>query len=179
MPRRPAELLLLSLAFALTAPLAQARESDREQPMNVEADDIDLTMENTSDTVLKGNVRITQGTLRIDAGQATITRKDGDIVRAVLTGTPASMQQENDEGTPMKASASNIDYDVTGEVVVLTGNVAVDQGADTLRGQRVTYDLKAGKLNASGDGTGADGRIRMTIQPRPKSADAKPEGTPP
>lgn len=178
MPRRLAELVLF--AAVLTAGAAQARESDRTQPMNVEADDIDLTMEDTSETVLTGNVKITQGTLRIDAGKATVSRKDGDIVRALLTGAPARMQQENDEGVPMKASAANIDYDVGGEVVVLTGDVAVDQGADTLRGQRITYDLKNGRLNASGAGAGSDGRIRMTIQPRPKpEAAAKPEGTPP
>lgn len=178
MRRRPAEFAAAVLLLAASA--LQARESDRQQPMSVEADDIDATMEDTSETVLSGNVRITQGTLQIAAGKATVSRKDGEIVRAVLTGSPASMQQENDEGVPMKASAANIDYDVGGEVVVLTGGVVVDQGADTLRGERITYDLKAGRLNASGAGTGEAGRIRMTIQPRPKAAEpAKPEGTPP
>jgi lipopolysaccharide export system protein LptA len=178
--RRPHHELLLGLALALTAAAASARESDRQQPMSVEADDIEATMDENSESKLVGNVRITQGTLLITAAQATISRDAGEIRRVVLDGAPASMQQDNDEGVTMKANANRIDYDVTGENVVLTGNVAVDQGADTLRGERITYDLKNGRLNASGDGTGERGRIRMTIQPRPKTdAAPKPEGNQP
>jgi lipopolysaccharide export system protein LptA len=179
MRRRPSE-FLLAAALILAALPAMARESDREQPMSIEADDIDAVMEDTSESKLSGNVSITQGTLRIGAGTATISRTDGEIRRVVLEGQPASMQQDNDAGVTMKATARKIDYDVTGESVVLTGNVAVDQGADTLRGERITYDLKNGRLNASGAGTGDAGRIRMTIQPRPKTEEpAKPEGNQP
>lgn len=179
MRRRHPE-LLLGLVLALAAAAAAARESDRQQSMSVEADDIDATMDETSESKLIGNVRITQGTLLITAGQATISRNEGEIRRVVLDGTPATMQQDNDQGVTMKANATRIDYDVTGETVVLTGNVAVDQGADTLRGERITYDLKNGRLNASGEGSGERGRIRMTIQPRPKAEDApKPEGNQP
>ena len=115
--------LLLGLALALTAAAAQARESDRQQPMSVEADDIEATMDENSESKLIGNVRITQGTLLITAAQATISRNEGEIRRVVLDGQPASMQQDNDEGVTMKANANRIDYDVTGETVVLTGNV--------------------------------------------------------
>jgi lipopolysaccharide export system protein LptA len=168
-------LLLLAASIALP-PAATARESDRQQPMNVEADDIDAVMADDSESKLLGNVEITQGTLRIAASSATISRAKGDIKRVVLEGAPATMQQDNDEGVTMRANANRIDYDVSAESVVLTGNVAVDQGADTLRGERITYDLKNGRLNASGQGTGAAGRIRMTIQPRP--AEAKPDTAP-
>lgn len=178
MHRRPAKLAALVLLLAAAG--LQARESDRQQPMSVEADDADTLLTDDSESTLSGNVRIAQGTLLITAGKATISRVAGDIKRVVLEGQPASMQQENDEGVLMKANARKIDYDVAGESVVLTGDVAVDQGADTLRGERITYDLKAGRLNASGEGTGERGRIRMTIQPRPRADEAaKPEGTPP
>ena len=178
--RRRLPEFVLGLAVSIAALPAAARESDRTQPMSVEADDIDVVMDDDSESKLAGNVIITQGTLRIDAGAATISKTAGDIRRVVLEGQPASMQQDNDEGVTMKATAAKIDYDVTGESVVLTGNVAVDQGADTLRGERITYDLKNGRLNASGEGTGERGRIRMTIQPRPKTEEpAKPEGTQP
>ncbi len=169
----PALLLAASMALPLSA---TARESDRQQPMNVEADDFDAVMADDSESKLLGNVEITQGTLRITAASATISRAKGDIKRVLLEGAPATMQQDNDEGVTMRANANRIDYDVSAESVVLTGNVAVDQGADTLRGERITYDLKNGRLNASGQGTGAGGRIRMTIQPRP--AEAKPDAAP-
>ena len=178
--RRRLPEFVLGLAVILPAMPAAARESDREQPMSIEADDADTYLTDDGDSKLVGNVRIAQGTLLITAGAATISRRQGDTTRVVLEGQPASMQQENDAGALMKANAGKIDYDVPGESVVLTGNVAVDQGGDTLRGERITYDLKNGRLNASGEGTGERGRIRMTIQPRPKTEEpAKPEGTQP
>ena len=181
MRRRPVEFLspvssIVALALLLPA-AGLARESDRQQPMGIEAADIDATLADDSKTLLTGNVVITQGTLRIGSNSAEITRAGGDIVRVLLEGSPASMTQEQDDGTPMSARATRIDYDVTAETIVLTGSVAVDQAGDSMRGERVTYDMKSGRLNAAGAGSG-DGRIRMTIQPRPAKPDepAKPEG---
>ena len=181
MRRRPVEFrCLVSSIFGLTLILsatAFARESDRQQPMGIEAENIDATLADDSVTRLSGNVVITQGTLRIDANSAEIRKKGGDIVQVLLEGAPASMKQEQEDGTPMSARASRIDYDVTAESIVLTGSVAVDQAGDSMRGERVNYDMKSGQLNAAGSGSG-DGRIRMTIQPRTSETkeSAKPEG---
>lgn len=165
---RPAESTLLAVLAALLAlpPSAtQARESDRRQPMSLAADQTDAVLTEDGESRLSGNVAITQGTLQIHAASATISRKAGAVTRVVFEGTPATLQQENDNGAPMKAQGNRIDYDVSGETVVLSGNVAVDQAGDSMRGERVTYDLKNGRLSAAGDGSG-EGRIRMTIQPR-------------
>ena len=162
-------LILLPLAFA---PLALAKESDRQQPMDLQADTSNAVLADDGDSTFSGNVSITQGSLRIAAGAMTITRKDGAVARVVFEGKPATMQQENDNGAQMRAQANKIDYDVNVESVVLTGNVEVDQAGDRLTGERITYDLKNGRLNAAGDGSG-DGRIRMTIQPRAKSAETE------
>lgn len=165
----------LIFGLLLASPLAaDARESDRQQPIDVSADDIDATLADDSVARLSGNVVITQGTMRIESGSAEITRAGGEMVRLLLEGTPASMRQEHDDGTPMSARASRIDYDVKAETVVLTGSVAVDQGGDSMRGERVTYDLKSGRLNAAGSGS-EDGRIRMTIQPRSSAPEAPPK----
>jgi lipopolysaccharide export system protein LptA len=165
---RPSELLICFALLALCGPSA-ARESDRGQPMNIEAQDIDATLADDSESRLTGDVLITQGTLRIGAASAVITRTDGEIVKVLLEGKPASLQQEQDDGTPMSARAARIAYDVKSENILLTGNVAVDQAGDSMRGERIAYDLKSGRMNAGGAGQG-DGRIRMTIQPRPAKA---------
>src|SRR5688572_23510625 len=93
MRRRPSEFLLAFSLILAALPVA-ARESDREQPMDIAADDIDAVLEDTSESRLTGNVLITQGTLRIAAdgprGSATITRVDGEFRRMVLEGEPAS-----------------------------------------------------------------------------------------
>jgi lipopolysaccharide export system protein LptA len=178
---RPRNAELLVLALLAFASAATARETDRQQPMSIAADDTDAVLTEDGESRLTGNVLITQGSLRISAEAATISRAKGDVVRVVFEGKPAQLQQENDNGALMKAQGNRIDYDVSAESVVLSGAVAVDQAGDTLRGERITYDLKSGRLKAAGDGSD-DGRIRMTIQPRPpgagdaaEPAQAKPE----
>lgn len=162
MRRHPAAEAVLLLTLLLPA-LASARSTDRNADMQVEATGADAVLNDNGESVLTG-VTITQGTMRIEAAKATITRTAGDITRIVLEGTPAQLQQENDNGELMKARARRIDHNPVTEVIVLTGAVEVDQGTNTMRGERLTYDTKSGRLNA--DGGGGDGKIRMTLQPR-------------
>src|SRR5690606_28102636 len=108
-----------------------------------------------------------QGSLRIEARRATVSRDDGEVTRVVLEGAPASLQQENDDGVLMKAQAGRIHYDTTSETVVLSGAVRIDQGRDTFRGERVRYDTRNGRI--TGDG-GDGGRIHLTIQPKSRAA---------
>lgn len=170
MRRHPAADAVLLLTLLIPA-LASARSTDRDQEMQVEATGGDFQLAEDGTSVLT-DVTITQGTLRIQAGRGTIERRAGDVARVVLDGTPALLQQENDNGQLMRARARNIDFDPNAEVVVLTGAVEIEQGADTMRGEHVRYDTKSGRLNAEGGAAGSDGKIRMTIQPKPKSTPA-------
>ena len=120
-PRLADILLLTAMAFGSTG-VAVARESDRQQPMQLQAEDGDATLAEDGDSTFSGDVAITQGTLRIAAGKMVISRKAGDVARVVFEGQPASMQQENDNGAQMRAQANKIEYDVTAETVVLIGN---------------------------------------------------------
>ena len=152
-------LLLLAAVLPIDAP---AKTSDRSQPMDVEADRTDVGIGDDSDAILTGNVKITQGTLEVEAARATIQRKAGEISEVVLTGAPATLKQINDNGEPMHARASQIVYTLSSDVVVLTGSVVVDQPRGTLRGERIKYDLKSGRLDGGGDGT----RVKMRIMPK-------------
>jgi len=159
-----ASLPMLAL-FALAPEESLARKSDREQSISLSASGFDGILAEDGDTLVTDLI-ITQGTLRIEAKKGTVTRKNGDFARIVLEGTPAMMEQENDDGVPMKARALRIDYDPVNDTVKLTGEVAIDQGADSFRGESVDYDIGSGRMKADG-GTG---RIQMTVQPRKKSA---------
>ena len=175
MRRLPAADAALLLMLLLPAAVL-ARSTDRNQEMQVEATGADAVLNDDGESILTG-VTITQGTMQIEANKATITRLKGDITRIVLDGSPARMQQENDNGELMRARAQRIDHNPVTEVIVLTGSVEVDQGTNTMRGERITYDTKSGRLNA--DGGGGDGRIRMTIKPKPGTpapAPAAPAG---
>ena len=47
----------------------------------------------------------------------------------MLTGRPAKLKQQLDDGTPMSAAANQVDYNLRTEIVVFTGNVSIQQPA--------------------------------------------------
>jgi len=150
---------------------ALALQSDREQPMDIAADHTDAMLGADGNAVLSGNVQITQGTLRIESAKARVERRAGVIKSALLEGTPAQLQQALDAGGQMQARARSIDYDVINEVLLLTGDVVVTQPEGDLRGERIRYDLKSGRLEGGGNG----GRVQMRIPP-PAAKPAAPAG---
>ena len=82
--------------IALTlATAAQALSSDRQQPMYVEADHADIN-DQTGVHVYTGNVTITQGTLHMTSDRLTLHTRDGEIVKAIGVGEPATYRQRPD-----------------------------------------------------------------------------------
>lgn len=161
---------LVALSLMLLAAVlpfdAHAKTSDRNQPMDVEADRTDAELGDDGEAILSGNVRITQGTLEVGSDRATIYRKGGEIDRVVLTGAPATLKQVADNGETMNAQARQIVYTLTSDIVVLTGGVVIEQPRGTLRGETIKYDLKTGRLDGGGDGN----RVKMRIMPKTTAA---------
>lgn len=163
-------LTLLAASLSLS-PIALGKSSDRNQPMDVQADSTNALMEDNSDSTLNGNVVITQGTLEIKSDRAIIHRRKGDIDKVTLTGSPVVMKQVNDNGEPMNAQASTIVYTLSSDLILLSGSVIINQPRGSMRGENVKYDLKTGRLDGGGDGK----RVSMRIMPKNKApAEAKP-----
>ena len=157
----PAALAALALC-ALAATPAAAKSTDRQQPMDVQADSSSALLEDGGVSTLDGNVVITQGTLKVSADHAEIHQRAGDIHEVVLTGAPAKLHQIADNGDPTNATASRIVYTVSQELMVLTGNVVIVQPRGNLRGETVKYDINTGRLDGGGDGK----RVSMRILPK-------------
>jgi lipopolysaccharide export system protein LptA len=178
------DLAPLALVLLLAAGPALALKSDREKPMDIRAD-ASSAFTNEGKATLTGNVEVVQGTLKIGADRADITQdKAGEVSRALLTGTPATLAEDLDDGGRLDARAATIDYDMAQELVVLTGDAVVAQPRGELRGERVTYNLKTGRLDAGGPEGGNRVFLRMNAQQDPaksKPGDAKPAdaATPP
>lgn len=163
---------LAGLIGLVLAGVVAAKSSDRNQPMDVEADRTDAMLTDDSDSTLSGNVRITQGSLDISSDTAVIQRKGGDISRVTLLGAPARMRQVSDNGEPMTAHARQIVYTLSDDVIVLTGGVVIEKPRGNLRGETIKYDLKTGRLDGGGDGR----RVSMRILPKAQ-AETKPAGS--
>lgn len=162
-PRAASALLALAAALALTPPAAEARKSDRNQPMDIDAGRHEGVFDDSAPTVLSQGVVITQGTLDIRADRADIHTRGGDISRAVLTGTPAVMRQELDDGAPMTARARRIDYDMRTEIVTLTGGAFVEQPRGSMKSERIVYNMQTGRVESGGENAG---RVQMRFEPR-------------
>jgi len=165
-----ASFLLPALFMLGLAQPAFALKSDRQQLLNVDADKLDAGLDDNR-AVLEGNVRITQGTLVIEAAEATLTQGEQQETRRVLlTGTPVTLEQDLDEGGRLKARANRVDYDVAGETIVLTGAASVSQPRGDLSGETIVYNTVTGKLNAT---SSPGGRVHLQVQPK-----AAPAATP-
>ncbi|KIP82913.1 lipopolysaccharide transport periplasmic protein LptA [Stenotrophomonas sp. Sa5BUN4] len=157
-----AALCALSLMLPL---LASAKSTDRNEPMNIDAGAQTGTLTGDGKTLMSGGVVITQGSLDLRAANAEIQIKGGEAVRAIFTGKQATMRQQMDDGTWMDATADRIDYDITSEIITLTGNYKVTSARGTNAGQRMVYNTRSGEMNSGGDGS----RVRTVIQPKNKA----------
>ncbi|MEO6155532.1 MAG: lipopolysaccharide transport periplasmic protein LptA [Thermomonas sp.] len=169
-----AAIALFAAAFAAGA---DARTSDRNQPMDIEASHQVCGFGANDTCILTGNVIISQGSLNVVAAKAIIEQIGGAPSRALLSGG-VSLRQAMDDGNQINAKSSNVDYNLRTEVVVFTGNVDIVQQRGTLNGQRVVYNMKTGQVESGGDG---NGRVKMRILPKSaqgKSVQAQPAKTP-
>jgi lipopolysaccharide export system protein LptA len=163
-----------SFAFALAGCLvltaAQARQSDSSQPVQVNADHSLMSQDNGLLT-LTGNVRIDQGTMHLDGARAVgHFDQDNKLEHAVLTGSPAHMHQQMDDGSMVHGQADTIDYTVSNNTIVLSGDASVvHEGQGEFHGAKLTYNTDSGQIAGEG---GAGGQVHMVLQPQKKSAPA-------
>jgi len=172
------ELLALFVATFCACGVAQAKQTDKNQPININASSF-AGSQDSGKIVFTGSVTMDQGTFHADGAQASGYTDPDDTSqwqRVVLTGNPAHFQQTQDNGTLVHGQAATIDYKVSENTVILTGNaVVVQQGQGEFHGERLVYNTDTGEIQGT---PAAGGRVHITLQPRskPAPASAKPAG---
>lgn len=177
----PAGLLVLLVAASAACGVAQARQSDKNQPINLNATHL-IGSQQSGKLVVTGNVTLDQGTFHADGAQATGYTDPNDTSqwqRVVLTGNPAHFRQTQDSGTLVRGQAQTLDYKVSENTVILTGDATVVQeGRGTFHGEKLVYNTDTGEIEGS---AAAGGRVHITLQPRSKpstGAGPAPAGAP-
>lgn len=161
---------VLALGLLAVSP-AFAKQTDRQQQMQVDAKHFDGFQKPHSVSTLTGNVVIRQGSLKATGAQAKVYF-DGEsqINRVVITGGPAHIEQLDDNGNLMQGNAATIDYMVDKDFAVLTGNAAITQkGRGEAHGDKLTYNTQTSEMTGE---SGGDSRVHMIFQPKPKAAPA-------
>ena len=152
------KLLFISL---ITLPLyVSALSSDREQPIEIEADHAQLDDEQGI-TQYKGKAILTQGTLRIEGDIITFYYDDDkQLTKAVAQGKRATYEQIQKAGeAPIRAKAYTMEYHAKAQKIYLLGKGHVWQNGSEFSGERIEYDIDKNIVNASG-------RTNYTEQPK-------------
>ncbi len=176
--RLRAELIVLLVAALCACGAAQAKQSDKNQPININASAF-AGSQDSGKIVFTGSVGMDQGSFHADGAQATGYTDPGDTSqwqRVVLTGAPAHFRQTQDNGTQVHGQAATIDYKVSENRVILTGNAqVVQQGRGEFHGNKLTYNTDTGEIAGT---PAAGGRVHITLQPRTKPAAASGKPAP-
>ncbi len=139
-----------------------ALESDRKQPLEIDADATEGTL-GDGKAVLSGNVVIRQGSMLVQADVAEVEKVDGRVRFVVLTGEPVHLEQEIEEEGLVQANALRIEYEVATGIITLTGAAEVVHPQYHVSGEELKYDMNLQHFQGSG-GDG-NGRIRIQLDP--------------
>ncbi|NOQ81056.1 MAG: lipopolysaccharide transport periplasmic protein LptA [Methylophaga sp.] len=181
---RPYNKLLVILLILLPS-ITWALPSDREKPIDIEADHAQLDDEQGI-TQYKGKAILTQGSLRIEGDTITFYYDDNkQLTKAIAQGKFATYQQIQKAGEkPIRAQALQMEYHARSQKIYLLGKGHVWQNGDEFSGDRIEYDITKNIVNASSKPTKAGTtprkgeRIHIIIQPpgsKKKATSSKPK----
>lgn len=154
----------LLLAAALPA---AALESDRQQPINIDADQGSLDQKNQV-TIFSGNVIVTQGSINLHADKVRLSKdaQGNQIINA--EGRPVRFGQQLEEKGYVEGEGSRVEYSSATNVVKILGNAQVKRGGDLAKGEAISYNTRTEVYTVLGGkaaGAKSGKRVNVVIQP--------------
>jgi lipopolysaccharide export system protein LptA len=148
--------------------IVHAEKTDREKPLNIEADI--MSLDNAKHvSIFEGKVEITQGTLRLTAEKVVVTEDATGHKFCVATGHLASFRQKRDGANEyVEGFGERIEYNTLSEKIDLFVRARVKQDQDEVRGDHITYSTKTEIFRVNSPEN--TGRVRATLQPKNKDA---------
>lgn len=160
---KPYYLRWLAIILLLTLPgLASALKSDKDQPIYVEADGVDID-DRKGVSTYKGNVELTQGSIVIKADRVIVTQQANqtDLIEAI--GNPVTFKQDTEgKKGAIKGRAKKTEYSANSEIIYMTGDAVLNQGKDTFKSDKIIYDRARAVVKAGASAKGKE-RVRVTI----------------
>src|SRR5258706_4912752 len=187
---RLAAVTALAVGLGIPPP-ASAERADRDKPVNLEDDRVDLD-DAKKEAVFVGSVTLTQGTLTIKADKIIVKQDAEGFQYGIAYGNPAHFRQKR-EGYDeyIEGFSERLEYDGKADKVQMFTNARMQRGGDEVRGDYISYNAVTEYFQVIGGGKSAttgnpQGRVRAIIQPKPQSAapaaspravDLKPSGS--
>lgn len=155
-----------TLLALMTLPVqVWALSTDKQQPMRIEADRVELD-DATGISTYSGNVKVTQGTLVLTGELMTIHSSNNEIRKVIMEGNPATYRQRPDnKDEDVHANSLRMEYYTEPERIILLKQAEVNQQGDQLRSERIEYDVVKDQVRAGTDAPNE--RVHIIIQPKP------------
>lgn len=164
-PFIPLAVSLYSVSVLLVSAPVWADSSDFKKPITVDASSQFIDGKKKT-SIFKDNVKITQGSLIIDADEVEVIASRGEGQEIFIArGEPAHYSQTLDDGENVKASAKEIRYEVAKQMISLNGDAQIQQDTSMVRGDSITYDMGKEQLLATGGSQSASGRVTTVFRP--------------
>ena len=167
MIRNNRKTLLAAVFILLSSSTAFALQSDRNQPIQIEADQGSLDQKNQN-TTFSGNVIVKQGTLYIQAASVTVSKDKNGQQHMSARGNPVKFGQQLEKNGKVDGQANQVEYSSATGIVKLTGNAKITRGGDMASGNIITYNTRTEVYTVSGNknATSKTGRrVSVVIQP--------------
>ena len=177
---------MCALCALLACGKAGALATDKDQPIEIEANSAELDDKNGV-TVYEGNVVVTQGTIRMTGNKMTVHyTKGNELDNVILNGQPATYRQLPDKSEIYdEAEALQMEFHRANNLIILINKAMVKQKDVRFSGDHIEYDTVLSKIKARGSaaasgkpsaGEGAaeqeQGRVKIIIKP-PKKKEEK------
>lgn len=170
---------LIAAMLILFAHPAQAERSDREKPVNLESDTVEVN-DLSKVSVYQGNVRLTQGTLLMTADKLVVTQDDDGFSKSTAYGNPTYFKQKRDGLDELTEGwAQRMDYDAKRDKVEMFTHARIKRGQDEVRGNYIAYDGQTESYRVIGGKEATTeynpkGRVRAVIQPKKRGGASAP-----
>jgi lipopolysaccharide export system protein LptA len=156
---------------------AWALSTDKDQPIEIEANSADLDDEKGV-TIYRGNVILTQGSVRMTGDTMTVYFTNDELDTLIMEGQPARYKQLPD-GSKIydEAEALRMEYYELKNMIILIDKASFKQEGLSFSGNRIEYDTEHSRVKARGSvkqqsgssSSGSSGeRVKIILKPRKK-----------
>ncbi len=153
------------LVMLLLAIPSYALKGDDKKPIQIEADS-GTGDQNKKVLEFIGNVKITKGSLIVNADKGVASQyKEGDRT-FVLYGKPVAFEQMQDDGVKIIGQGDKFEYNTKSSLAVLTGRAKIRKGKSEIVGDVLTYNTQTQVYSAKsnfGNGVTKNSGGRITV----------------
>lgn len=165
--RRSMTLTVCGLVITALFPAAvNALSTDQRQPIQIEADRLDVD-EQKGVSTYSGSVQYKQGSIVLTADKLTVAvAADGRLQKVLAEGSPATFQQTLDRDKQvLRGRATSVEFLADQQYMILTGDARISHCGDEFAGNRLEYWSDKELVKASKNADGKE-RVQVVLQPR-------------